>query len=393
MEKEKKYEKTRFSAHVIREASEEFRRQVDPRAKTKPSYYFSVEADGAKWHHDSAEEVFADYRRSSGDAAYREERNSACLHLIAVHSIGTTVVTVEAPDRAQIEAVFEVFEKHLGASRLPSPSEPEPEPVRKEKSYKQTRFSADVIREASNEFRRQVDPSGKSEPRYRFWVVIDAARWHHGSPDEFFAEYRRGSEGAHYGERREKAELDVTVVDTGTSVEVEAPNRSLIEAVFEVFEKHLADSRLPTPPEAAPSEPTVFIGHGRSTLWQELKDHLQDKHGYSIQAYEIGARAGHAIRDTLNEMLKSSSFAILVMTGEDETAEGGLRPRQNVVHEAGLFQGRLGFNRAIVLFEEGTEAFWNIDGIGQIRFSRGNIKETFGEVLATLRREFHEDAA
>jgi predicted nucleotide-binding protein len=65
------------------------------------------------------------------------------------------------------------------------------------------------------------------------------------------------------------------------------------------------------------------------------------------------------------------------------------RARQNVVHETGLFQGRLGFSRAIVLVEEETELFSNLAGIRQIRFSKGKIKETFGDVLAVLRREFN----
>ena len=64
-----------------------------------------------------------------------------------------------------------------------------------------------------------------------------------------------------------------------------------------------------------------------------------------------------------------------------------------MIHEAGLFQGHLGFNRAIILLEEGTEEFSNIQGIEQIRFGKKNIKETFGEVLATLRREFVDGAA
>src|SRR6266508_3821061 len=87
-------------------------------------------------------------------------------------------------------------------------------------------------------------------------------------------------------------------------------------------------------------------------------------------------------------MLLKSSLALLVMTGEDETTQGESRARQNVVHEIGLFQGRLGFSRAIVLVEEGVEVFSNLQGIEQIRYSKGNIKETFGSVLATLRREF-----
>ena len=68
-------------------------------------------------------------------------------------------------------------------------------------------------------------------------------------------------------------------------------------------------------------------------------------------------------------------------------------PRQNVVHEAGLLQGRLGFNRAIALVEDGIEAFSNIDGVQQIRFERGNIRSTFGDVLATLKREFGNNRA
>ena len=69
-------------------------------------------------------------------------------------------------------------------------------------------------------------------------------------------------------------------------------------------------------------------------------------------------------------------------------ADGELRARQNVVHELGLFQGRPGFDRAIALLEDGTEEFSNLHGIQQVRFAPGHINGTFGEVLATLRREF-----
>ena len=132
----------------------------------------------------------------------------------------------------------------------------------------------------------------------------------------------------------------------------------------------------------------IFIGHGESTAWRDLKDHLTDKHGYRIEAYETGARAGHTIRDVLEDMSRKSSFALLVMTGEDKDEKGNLKARPNVIHEVGLFQGKLGFSRAIVLLEKDTEEFSNLHGIQQIRFSKGNIKETFGEVLATLKREF-----
>ena len=152
-------------------------------------------------------------------------------------------------------------------------------------------------------------------------------------------------------------------------------------------------SRLPEPQKPKTPPPIVFIGHGRDEQWRDLKDHLREKHDYRIEAYEIGARTGHPIKDILEDILSKTSFAVLVLTGEDETSEGGLRARQNVIHEAGLFQGRLGFNRAIILLEEGAEEFSNIQGIEQIRFRKTNIKETFGEVLATLRREFADGTA
>jgi predicted nucleotide-binding protein len=59
----------------------------------------------------------------------------------------------------------------------------------------------------------------------------------------------------------------------------------------------------------------------------------------------------------------------------------------NVVHEAGLFQGRLGFSRAIILLEDGCKEFSNINGLGQIRFPKGNIKATFEEIRQVLERE------
>ena len=87
-------------------------------------------------------------------------------------------------------------------------------------------------------------------------------------------------------------------------------------------------------------------------------------------------------------MVIKSSFAILVLTAEDKDESGSFRARQNVIHELGLFQGHLGFSRAIVLLEEGTEEFSNIHGVHQIRYSKGNVRETYGDVLATLHREF-----
>jgi predicted nucleotide-binding protein len=132
----------------------------------------------------------------------------------------------------------------------------------------------------------------------------------------------------------------------------------------------------------------VFIGHGRDPYWRDLKDHLVDKHDLRVTAYETGARAGLTISDILKDMVSAADFAILVFSAENSHADGSLHARENVIHEAGLFQGKLGFRRAIVLVEEGCQLFTNISGIQYIGYSKGNIKEAFGDILAAIRREF-----
>ena len=69
-------------------------------------------------------------------------------------------------------------------------------------------------------------------------------------------------------------------------------------------------------------------------------------------------------------------------------ANGECQARQNVVHELGLFQRHLGLNRAIPLVEKGVAVPSNISGTQEIRFAKGRFKETYGDVLAVIRREF-----
>ena len=239
------------------------------------------------------------------------------------------------------------------------------------------------------------DPQEEKRTSHTLRVEVGDARWEHDSPEEFFADYRRSSDNATYAIYVDNLKAYISVAfyksDESSSITVKGRNRTEIEGVFSIFERHANASRIPEPPPPLlppPERPKIFIGHGNSPLWRDLKDQLQDKHNYEVIAYEVGARAGHEIRDVLQDMLSKSSFAILVMTGEDETKKGEFHPRLNVVHELGLFQGHLGFSRSIAILEDGTQEFSNINGVQQIRFSKGNIKETFGDILATLNREF-----
>ncbi len=176
----------------------------------------------------------------------------------------------------------------------------------------------------------------------------DEVTWNLDTFDEFLAEYPQAI-SARYCRYGDGLKVDIESFRAYSRISVSSPNRELIQKIFNVVEKYRERSTtVPQPAEiGVPERPVVFIGHGGSTQWRELKDHMQDKHKYKVEAFEVGARAGHSIRDILEEML--------------------------------------------ILREEGAEDFSNIAGIQQIRFTKGNIKETFGEVLAVLRREFDED--
>lgn len=252
--------------------------------------------------------------------------------------------------------------------------------MEKSKIYEQTYFSADLIKSVLDKY--VLGDKIKNSFRLR----RDNEAWQFDDEREFFADYRK----EHYSSsiRKSNSEVEIEInynKDEYTNVTVQADNRGEIESIFEEFEKNFKNSIVKS---SKIKLPVIFIGHGRSTQWRDLKDHLSDKHDYKIESYETGARAGHSIRDILEEMSTKSSFAILVMTGEDYDNNGILKARPNVIHEIGLFQGKLGFSKAIVLLEDGTEEFSNLSGIQQLRFAKGNIKEVFGDVLATLKREF-----
>lgn len=271
--------------------------------------------------------------------------------------------------------------------------------MEKIKIYSRTRFSVSVIEEAHNLFLSKLDTSQDVDSPSTLTTSIGNETWNFDTREEFLAEYPKADNFKFDHISQGNRLIISTSFPASVRVVVRFPNRPLIESVFQVFERNLDRSRLPEPQKPPESELAVitktplnvFIGHGHDLQWRDLKDHLHDNHGINVTAYEIGPRAGLSVKEVLQEMLVESSFALLVLTGEDIHTDGELHARENVIHELGLFQGSLGFEKAIVLLEEGVGEFSNILGINQIRFSKGNIRETFGDVLAVIKREFEEE--
>ncbi|HUW07222.1 MAG TPA: nucleotide-binding protein [Williamwhitmania sp.] len=261
--------------------------------------------------------------------------------------------------------------------------------MEKKREFRNVFFDTSILKNGLDNFNNVSKYENKYDSQYlSIWFKNE--EWLHDNLDEFFSDYRKEFILSTITISYKEYKIGITTDHhhNYTSVSAAAPTRQEIENILESFENSWKDCYVEN--IIVENQPTIFIGHGRDQQWKDLKDHLHDKHKYKIESYETGERAGHTIRDVLEKMLDNSTFAILVMTGEDKVAEQS-RARQNVIHEVGLFQGRLGFNKAIVLLEEDTEEFSNIHGINQIRFKRNRIKETFGDVLAVLKREFNNE--
>jgi len=141
------------------------------------------------------------------------------------------------------------------------------------------------------------------------------------------------------------------------------------------------------PKQESTSNNKIFIGHGKASAWRDLKDFLQDRLNLAWDEFNRESAAGITTKERLEEMLNQTNFAFLVLTAEDEHPDGTIHARENVIHKAGLFQGKLGFQKAILLLEEGCTEFSNIHGLTQIRFPKGNVLAKSEDIRRVLERE------
>lgn len=254
--------------------------------------------------------------------------------------------------------------------------------MQKQKWYYNVKFSSAVIQAAYEVFLSYLgDHKSKAQS---FEITIGPESLDFDTLQECLAEYPKATtyKLQHYWKSYAFA-VHSPKLKTLTIL-IKLGSRSDVEKVFQIFEQNLDASKV----VVAPTPITIFIGHGHDPQWRDLKDHLHEQHGFQVIAYEIGPRAGLSVKEVLQTMLSKSSFALLVLTGEDIHSDGEPHARENVIHELGLFQARLGFTRAIALLEDDVKEFSNILGVNQIRFGKGRIRETFGDVVATIRREF-----
>ena len=282
-------------------------------------------------------------------------------------------------------------EKHIVSLYLRSYS-----PImRKEKKYEFVKFSSGKLKEGVMTWLKILPRKGRLEVLARI-IVFDNETWDYDSDEEFFDDFEEDHDMGHYricywGDKDAYFMLEVvSKKGESTTIQIAAPNRSDIQKVFNVFDKDVHEFKVVKKTDGElDKKPVIFIGHGKNCQWEQLKKHFDKNKDFRVESYETGARAGHAIRDILDEHTAKSSFAFLVLTQEDEQNGDPFHARPNIIHETGLFQGKLGYNRAFVLVEEGAGELADLCGIQQIKFPKDNIRKSFKDIQATIERELN----
>lgn len=248
-----------------------------------------------------------------------------------------------------------------------------------------TLFRTDVVRSVYDTFIKTLGPEKLDNDYCTYEIINSDESWGHENFEDFIAELEKANGYTlilYHGKSEKK--LVITANQFSSTISFISDKKNEINAIFLILEKNLKKSVI----QIKEKPIKIFIGHGHDSQWKDLKDHLHEQQGFDVVAYEIGPRAGLSVKDVLESMLNESSFALLLLTGEDIDMDGKIHARENVIHELGLFQGRLGFTKSIALLERGVTEFSNILGVNQIRFNKGNIRETYGDILAIIKREF-----
>lgn len=125
----------------------------------------------------------------------------------------------------------------------------------------------------------------------------------------------------------------------------------------------------------------IFISYGHNELLKfKLKEFIRERLKRDIVILDELPNNGLTIVEKLEKASSSCNSAIVLLTKDDELKDGGMRARQNVIHEVGFFQGKYGRNKVILLCEKGVDLFSNISGIMRIEFEPDHFEAVYDSI-------------
>jgi sugar/nucleoside kinase (ribokinase family) len=129
----------------------------------------------------------------------------------------------------------------------------------------------------------------------------------------------------------------------------------------------------------------IFISHGKNPEWFAVQRFVEERFAAPVYAFESAPWGGHELSEALSKNLERCSLAVCVLTTEDCTGDGRRVARQNVIHEVGLFQGQHGFDRVVLLVEEGCGFIPEAATPFTLYFPHNQIYQAFYQLAEIIR--------
>lgn len=129
---------------------------------------------------------------------------------------------------------------------------------------------------------------------------------------------------------------------------------------------------------------SIFLSHGKSPLWQEVANYIEQKLAHEVVEFTEALNQGRTAIQKLEQDTEECAFAIIVLTADDEQASGSPRSREKVIHEIGYCQGTFGRENVLVLKQDGVAEFSDLAGIVYVPFAGNDIKSTFSRLQTEI---------
>jgi predicted nucleotide-binding protein len=148
------------------------------------------------------------------------------------------------------------------------------------------------------------------------------------------------------------------------------------------------EATVSTPPEVSLIDPRkVFVVHGHDEA-NTLKLSALLRERFNLEAVVMSAAAGQGrtLIEKFEQLARDCAFAFVILTPDDSivTPAGDYaQARPNVTFELGWFFGRLGRDKVVMLFKEGTQVHSDLDGVSRIQFIR-SVEEKVIEIEREL---------
>ena len=142
--------------------------------------------------------------------------------------------------------------------------------------------------------------------------------------------------------------------------------------------------------------PRILIGRsGLNGPFGEIAEALREK-GYPVTEWKSPRIGAHSTEVDVQQQVKDVDLAFLVVRATDDMDKGGdIRPLHRILVEAGLMQGTVGFDRVILLVEEGVDGLSPAAGLSYIRFSADRpwalVRELLSKIETMFPTEDHEE--